>query len=150
MDVQDKSTADGANVQIWACSGGSNQQWTYHADSGFVTVGLDNKCLAVDSTVAGPGQNIVVKSCYVGDKSMMWSYDQATGMLHSQMDVSYCAIATGPIFTQTAVQQPNGDVAVVLQNMLDKVPVSLKLVDGNEAVDVTVPPHAIQTLIYTP
>ena len=31
LDVKDNNTADGAKLQIWACTGASNQRWTVPA-----------------------------------------------------------------------------------------------------------------------
>ncbi|WP_199834935.1 RICIN domain-containing protein, partial [Streptomyces sp. NRRL WC-3618] len=43
LDVSGFSQTDGANVQIWDCHGGINQQWTA-TDSSQLTV-YGNKCL---------------------------------------------------------------------------------------------------------
>ncbi|MBZ4016720.1 hypothetical protein CCS38_13415 [Streptomyces purpurogeneiscleroticus] len=29
LDVPDSSTTDGTQLQLWTCSGGTSQQWTY-------------------------------------------------------------------------------------------------------------------------
>src|SRR5687768_18616852 len=44
LDVASFSQTDGANVHIWDCHGGINQQWTL-TDSNQITV-YGNKCLA--------------------------------------------------------------------------------------------------------
>ncbi len=43
VDINGRSTADGARAQLWDCNGGSNQSWTYNASRQLVVYG--NKCL---------------------------------------------------------------------------------------------------------
>ncbi len=43
VDINGRSTADGAQAQLWDCNGGTNQSWTYDASRQLVVYG--DKCL---------------------------------------------------------------------------------------------------------
>eukprot|EP00762_Andalucia_godoyi_P006162 ANDGO_01700.mRNA.1 Putative glucosylceramidase 4 len=148
LDIQDKSTADGANVQVWDCSGGSNQQWSYDAKSRFLTAKLDGKCLALEDKASFNGVNIVVKNCDANDLATQWIFDAVHGTLHSALDTSFCAMVAGPMVTATAVTTPQGQTVVVIQNMLESTTIDYKVKDGNKAAKLSIAPHSIQTLIY--
>ncbi|MGP3984499.1 endo-1,4-beta-xylanase [Streptomyces sp. KR80] len=51
VDVPNSSTADGTQLQIWDCSGRSNQQWSYTSGRQLTVYG--NKCLDAAGTTKG-------------------------------------------------------------------------------------------------
>jgi len=63
LDVPNAGTADGTQVQLWDCHGGTNQQWTY-TDAGELRV-YGNKCL--DAAGTGNGAKVQIYSCWGGD-----------------------------------------------------------------------------------
>ncbi|GAA2652348.1 non-reducing end alpha-L-arabinofuranosidase family hydrolase [Streptomyces aculeolatus] len=69
LDVANASQTDGTNLQIWDCSGGTNQQWT-HTDSNQLTV-YGNKCLDVPGHATTPGTRVQIWSCS-GGANQQW------------------------------------------------------------------------------
>ncbi|WP_433500466.1 endo-1,4-beta-xylanase [Sphaerimonospora sp. CA-214678] len=63
VDVPNYSTADGTQLQLWDCHGGTNQQWT-STSSGELRV-YGNKCLDAGGT--GDGAVVQIYSCWGGD-----------------------------------------------------------------------------------
>ncbi|WP_326799414.1 non-reducing end alpha-L-arabinofuranosidase family hydrolase [Streptomyces sp. NBC_01808] len=69
LDVSNASQTDGTYLQIWDCSGGTNQQWT-HTDSNQLTV-YGNKCLDVPGHATTPGTRVQIWSCS-GGANQQW------------------------------------------------------------------------------
>ncbi|MFF0726004.1 non-reducing end alpha-L-arabinofuranosidase family hydrolase [Streptomyces sp. NPDC004134] len=69
LDVSNASQTDGAYLQIWDCSGGTNQQWT-HTDANQLTV-YGNKCLDVPGHATTPGTRVQIWSCS-GGANQQW------------------------------------------------------------------------------
>ncbi|MDX3694467.1 non-reducing end alpha-L-arabinofuranosidase family hydrolase [Streptomyces europaeiscabiei] len=69
LDVSGFSQTDGANVQIWDCHGGINQQWTL-TDSNQLTV-YGNKCLDVRGGATTNGTPVQIWSCN-GSDNQQW------------------------------------------------------------------------------
>jgi hypothetical protein len=69
LDVSNASQADGANLQIWDCSGGTNQQWTL-TDSNQLTV-YGNKCLDVPGHATTAGTRVQIWTCS-GGANQQW------------------------------------------------------------------------------
>ncbi|MFI7296130.1 non-reducing end alpha-L-arabinofuranosidase family hydrolase [Streptomyces sp. NPDC050121] len=69
LDVSGASQTDGTNVQIWDCTGGSNQQWTL-TDSNQLTV-YGNKCLDVPGHATTAGTRPVIWACN-GGTNQQW------------------------------------------------------------------------------
>ncbi|HWG13826.1 MAG TPA: ricin-type beta-trefoil lectin domain protein [Streptosporangiaceae bacterium] len=59
-------TADGTRLEVWACTGGSNQSWTVAPDG---TLRMSGKCLAASGS--GNGTAVVLKTCD-GTGSQRW------------------------------------------------------------------------------
>ena len=69
VDVNAHSTADGANVQQWAWTGGYNQQWEFQdAGSGYFRIVNRNsgKCLDVNAASTADGANVIQWTCGSG------------------------------------------------------------------------------------
>ncbi|MFM9693788.1 non-reducing end alpha-L-arabinofuranosidase family hydrolase [Streptomyces europaeiscabiei] len=69
LDVAGFSQADGANVHIWDCHGGTNQQWT-STDSNQLTV-YGNKCLDVRGGATTSGTPVQIWTCN-GSDNQQW------------------------------------------------------------------------------
>ncbi|WP_405523332.1 non-reducing end alpha-L-arabinofuranosidase family hydrolase [Streptomyces canus] len=69
LDVDGFSQTDGANVQIWDCHGGINQQWTL-TDSNQLTV-YGNKCLDARGGGTTNGTPVQIWSC-TGSDNQQW------------------------------------------------------------------------------
>jgi hypothetical protein len=70
LDVADESTANGSAVQIWACSGKANQDWTYDGSSLRI---YGDKCLDVTGGGAANGTKLQIWDCVAGDANQAWS-----------------------------------------------------------------------------
>ncbi|MFI2207244.1 non-reducing end alpha-L-arabinofuranosidase family hydrolase, partial [Streptomyces sp. NPDC020192] len=69
LDVPNASQTDGTYLQIWDCSGGSNQQWT-STDSNQLTV-YGNKCLDVPGHATTAGTRVQIWTC-TGGANQQW------------------------------------------------------------------------------
>jgi hypothetical protein len=69
LDVSGVSQTDGANVQIWDCHGGTNQQWTL-TDSSQLTV-YGNKCLDARNGGTTAGTPVQIWTCN-GSDNQQW------------------------------------------------------------------------------
>ncbi|MCX5357720.1 non-reducing end alpha-L-arabinofuranosidase family hydrolase [Streptomyces sp. NBC_00124] len=69
LDVAGVSQTDGANVHIWDCHGGTNQQWTL-TDSAQLTV-YGNKCLDARGGATTPGTPVQIWTC-TGTENQQW------------------------------------------------------------------------------
>src|ERR1700761_5444402 len=65
LDVVNQSTANGAGVQVWSCSGNANQQWTY--DGAHLTVYGGSKCLDVTNGNTANGTKLQIWDCVSGN-----------------------------------------------------------------------------------
>ncbi|MEV0661749.1 endo-1,4-beta-xylanase [Actinomadura luteofluorescens] len=63
LDVPNAGTADGTQLQLWDCHGGTNQQWT-STSAGELRV-YGDKCL--DAAGTGNGAKVQIYSCWGGD-----------------------------------------------------------------------------------
>jgi hypothetical protein len=100
LDVPGANQADGTNVQIWDCHGGTNQQWTL-TDNNQLTV-YGNKCLDVPGHATTAGTRPVLWSCN-GGTNQQWRANADGTIVAVEsglcLDVSGGATANG-----TAVQ----------------------------------------------
>ncbi|MGW4985702.1 non-reducing end alpha-L-arabinofuranosidase family hydrolase [Streptomyces mirabilis] len=69
LDVPNASQTDGTSLQIWDCSGGTNQQWTA-TDNNQLTV-YGNKCLDVPGHATTAGTRVQIWSCS-GGANQQW------------------------------------------------------------------------------
>ncbi|MFL5577633.1 MAG: RICIN domain-containing protein, partial [Gemmatimonadaceae bacterium] len=72
LDVANKSNSNGAKVQVWTCSGNSNQQWTV-TSAGELRV-FGDKCL--DAPSATNGSQLQIWSCW-GGANQKWQVTTA-------------------------------------------------------------------------
>ncbi|MFL5995233.1 MAG: non-reducing end alpha-L-arabinofuranosidase family hydrolase [Streptomyces sp.] len=69
LDVSGFSQTDGANVHIWDCHGGTNQQWTLTGSSQLTVYG--NKCLDVRGGGTTAGTPVQIWTCN-GSDNQQW------------------------------------------------------------------------------
>ena len=69
LDINNSTTANGTQAQLWDCNGGSNQRWTYSAGKQLVVYG--NKCLGVGQS-AGNGTPAAIWDCS-GQADQQWN-----------------------------------------------------------------------------
>ncbi|WP_372444334.1 ricin-type beta-trefoil lectin domain protein [Micromonospora qiuiae] len=69
LDVPGYSTANGTQLQLWDCHGGTNQQWT-HTSSRALTV-YGNKCLDAEGYGTSPGTRVTIYDCH-GGTNQQW------------------------------------------------------------------------------
>ncbi|WP_277212387.1 ricin-type beta-trefoil lectin domain protein [Isoptericola croceus] len=70
LDVAGVSTANGTDVQLWDCWGGSNQKWTYTAGKELRVYG--NKCLNASGEGTTNGTKVVIWDCN-GQANQQWN-----------------------------------------------------------------------------
>ncbi|MER7727432.1 endo-1,4-beta-xylanase [Streptomyces sp. NPDC096323] len=90
LDVSSGSTADGAQVQLWDCNNGTNQQWTYTEAGEFRVYG--NKCL--DAAGTGNGAKVQIYSCWGGD-NQKWRLNSDGSVVGVQSGLCLDAVGTG-------------------------------------------------------
>ncbi|MGW2572758.1 non-reducing end alpha-L-arabinofuranosidase family hydrolase [Streptomyces sp. NPDC001537] len=100
LDVPNAGQADGTLLQIWDCTGGTNQQWTL-TDSSQLTV-YGNKCLDVPGHATTAGTRVEIWSCN-GGTNQQWRVNSDGTVVGVEsglcLDVSGAGTANG-----TAVQ----------------------------------------------
>jgi hypothetical protein len=83
-DVQNYSTADGAIIQMWPCTGTSNQAWAYQVygyNSDYPLARIVNVnsglCVAAESSNPASGAiGLIQRVCNVNDPNQQWQIDQ--------------------------------------------------------------------------
>jgi hypothetical protein len=100
LEVPGAGQTDGTNVQIWDCTGGTNQRWTLTDDNQLTVYG--NKCLDVPDHATTAGTRPVIWSCN-GGSNQQWRANADGTIVAVEsglcLDVSGGATANG-----TAVQ----------------------------------------------
>ncbi|MFF3737865.1 RICIN domain-containing protein [Streptomyces sp. NPDC002566] len=69
LDINNLTTTNGTQAQLWDCNGGSNQRWTYSTGKQLVVYG--NKCLGVGQA-AGNGTPAAIWDCN-GQADQQWN-----------------------------------------------------------------------------
>ncbi|GGZ17490.1 hypothetical protein GCM10010300_71700 [Streptomyces olivaceoviridis] len=69
LDINNSTTANGTQAQLWDCNGGSNQRWTYTSGKQLVVYG--NKCLGAGQTAAN-GTPAAIWDCN-GQTDQQWN-----------------------------------------------------------------------------
>ncbi|PWI20231.1 poly(3-hydroxybutyrate) depolymerase [Streptomyces sp. Act143] len=69
LDINNSTTANGTQAQLWDCNGGSNQRWTHTTGKQLVVYG--NKCLGVGQG-AGNGTPAAIWDC-TGQPDQQWN-----------------------------------------------------------------------------
>ncbi|MFF2079808.1 non-reducing end alpha-L-arabinofuranosidase family hydrolase [Kitasatospora sp. NPDC058162] len=100
LDVSNGGQADGTLLQIWDCTGGTNQQWTVTSANQLTVYG--NKCLDVPGHATTAGTRVEIWSC-TGAANQQWRVNADGTVVGVEsglcLDVSGAGTANG-----TAVQ----------------------------------------------
>ncbi len=90
IDVPGTATANGSQVQLWDCHGGTNQRWTYTTGRQLTVYG--NKCLDASGAGTTNGTAVVIWDCH-GGLNQQWNLN--TNGTISNVQSGLCADATG-------------------------------------------------------
>jgi hypothetical protein len=98
LDVPNRSTADGTQVEIWDCNGGSNQQWTYTSGKQLQVYG--DKCLDAYGQGRSNGTVVDIYTCN-GGANQQWNLNSDGTVTGAQsglcLDVAGAATANGSL-----------------------------------------------------
>ncbi len=70
IDINNSSTTNGTQAQLWDCSGASNQRWTYTASKQLVVYGT--KCLDASNRGTSNGTAVIIWDCN-GQTNQQWN-----------------------------------------------------------------------------
>jgi poly(3-hydroxybutyrate) depolymerase len=70
VDVPNASTSNGTQLQLWDCSGNSNQRWTYTSGRQLMVYG--NKCLDANAQGTSDGTAVIIWDCN-GQANQQWT-----------------------------------------------------------------------------
>jgi endo-1,4-beta-xylanase len=70
LDVPNASTSNGTQLQLWDCSGNSNQRWTYTSSKQLMVYG--NKCLDANGQGTSNGTTVIIWDCN-GQANQQWN-----------------------------------------------------------------------------
>ncbi|WP_166021980.1 endo-1,4-beta-xylanase [Streptomyces chilikensis] len=90
VDVPNSTTTDGTQVQLWDCSNGTNQQWSFTAAGELRVYG--NKCL--DAAGTGNGAKVQIYSCWGGD-NQKWRLNSNGSITGVQSGLCLDAVGAG-------------------------------------------------------
>nr|BFE82033.1 hypothetical protein GCM10020093_046340 [Planobispora longispora] len=90
LDVPNSSTADGTQLQLWDCHGGTNQRWTLTSSQELRVFG--SKCL--DAAGTGNGARIQIYSCW-GGANQKWRVNPDGTITGVQSGLCLDAAGTG-------------------------------------------------------
>ncbi|MFC1414796.1 ricin-type beta-trefoil lectin domain protein [Streptacidiphilus sp. N1-12] len=90
VDMNDSTTTNGAQAQLWDCNGRSNQRWTYTAGKQLMVYG--NKCLDASGQGTANGTAVVIWDCN-GQANQQWNIN-ANGSI-TGVQSGLCLDATG-------------------------------------------------------
>jgi len=90
VDVPNSTTTNGTQVQLWDCSGGANQRWTYTA--GRQLTGNGNKCLDASGGGTTNGTMVIIWDCH-GGLNQQWNVN-ANGTI-TNVQSGLCVDANG-------------------------------------------------------
>ncbi|TDC44306.1 RICIN domain-containing protein [Micromonospora sp. KC213] len=96
VDVPNSSTTNGTQVQLWDCSGGTNQRWTHTASRQLTVFG--NKCLDANGGGTTNGTTVIIWDCH-GGLNQQWNVNANGTITNAQsglcMDANGAASANG-------------------------------------------------------
>ncbi len=90
VDVPNSTSANGTQVQLWDCSGGTNQRWTHTASKQLTVYG--NKCLDASGQGTANGTRLVIWDCN-GQANQQWNVN-ANGTI-TGVQSGLCVDASG-------------------------------------------------------
>jgi len=89
LDINNNSTVNGTQAQLWDCNGGANQRWTYTSSKQLMVYG--NKCLGTNGGTSN-GTTAAIWDCN-GQTSQQWNLN-ATGTI-TGVESGLCLDANG-------------------------------------------------------
>jgi len=96
VDVPGATTANGTQVQLWDCHGGTNQRWTYTAGKQLTVYGT--KCLDAAGAGTTNGTAVVIGDC-TGGVNQQWNVNAVGAITNVQsglcLDANGAATANG-------------------------------------------------------
>ncbi|TDB82535.1 RICIN domain-containing protein [Micromonospora sp. KC721] len=96
VDVPSSSTTNGTQVQLWDCSGGTNQRWTHTASRQLTVFG--NKCLDANGGGTTNGTTVIIWDCH-GGLNQQWNVNANGTITNAQsglcLDANGAASANG-------------------------------------------------------
>ncbi|GIJ29319.1 hypothetical protein Vqi01_44810 [Micromonospora qiuiae] len=96
IEVPGATTANGAQVQLWDCSGGTHQRWTYTASKQLTVYG--NKCLDASGAGTTNGTAVIIWDCH-GGLNQQWNINADGTITNAQsglcVDANGAATANG-------------------------------------------------------
>ncbi|MEQ4304232.1 ricin-type beta-trefoil lectin domain protein [Plantactinospora sp. B6F1] len=96
VDVPNSTTTNGTQVQLWDCSGGTNQQWTYTASKQLTVYGT--KCLDANNAGTTNGTTVIIWDCH-GGLNQQWNLNANGTVTNVQsglcLDANGAATANG-------------------------------------------------------
>jgi len=96
VDINNSSTTNGTQAQLWDCNGQPNQKWTYTASKQFMIYG--NKCLDAYNRGTTNGTSVVIWDCN-GQTNQQWTVNASGTITGVQsglcLDASGAATANG-------------------------------------------------------
>ena len=96
IDVPNSSTTNGTQVQLWDCSGNSNQRWTYTSSKQLMVYG--NKCLDANGQGTTNGTAVIIWDCN-GQSNQQWNLNSNGTITGGQsglcLDANGAATANG-------------------------------------------------------
>ncbi|MGW2339268.1 endo-1,4-beta-xylanase [Streptomyces sp. NPDC001661] len=90
LDIPNSSTTDGTQVQLWDCSGGTNQQWSLTSAGELRVYG--NKCLDAGGT--GNGAKVQIYGCWGAD-NQKWRLNSDGSIVGVQSGLCLDAVGSG-------------------------------------------------------
>ncbi|GIJ36333.1 RICIN domain-containing protein [Micromonospora sediminimaris] len=90
IEVPGATTTNGTQTQLWDCSGGSHQRWTYTASRQFTVYG--NKCLDANGAGTSNGTTVIIWDCH-GGLNQQWNVN-ANGTI-TNVQSGLCLDANG-------------------------------------------------------
>ena len=112
LDDPSGKTANGTNIQLWSCTGKSNQNWTAVQDG---TLRTSGKCLSTAGDSKSNGAKLVLETCNSQDGAQLWQAATDGQLVNPQsdkcLDVPAASAANGtqPVIEPCAhsASQPN-------------------------------------------
>lgn len=92
VDMNNNTTANGMQAQLWDCNGGRNQTWTYTARKELVVYG--NKCLDAYDEGTSNGTRVVIWDCN-GQSNQQWNVNSNGTVTGVQSGLCLDASAAG-------------------------------------------------------
>jgi len=92
VDINNSSTTNGTQAQLWDCNGQANQRWTYTASRQFMIYG--NKCLDANNRGTTNGTAVVIWDCN-GQTNQQWTVNANGTITGVQSGLCMDASGTG-------------------------------------------------------